>query len=263
MASAELRHLFLLYAVGIAGEMIGGALTPAARMQANLASELSDQLNMLKRRLEVMASEAMRTGKVTVKGDGYPTVVVDFGRNAAHTVTLGGGVMWTDTGVSPLDDVEDWSLTMLKNSGAVVTDVVMDVKAMRLFKADQRVKDTINTDFGGMDEMKLAAMAKQGLSYQGRVDMVRYWAYSDWYNDPDTDAVTEMIPEYTVILGSDQMDGTRHFGAIKDEKAGYQALETFSKSWTEEDPSQRLLLMQSAPLVVPYRKDASFCVTVG
>ena len=53
-----------------------------------------------------------------------------------------------------------------------------------------------------------------------------------------------------------------HHGAIKDEAAGLQPLEFFSKSWTVEDPSARILLMQSAPLVVPYRVDASFCATV-
>lgn len=31
----------------------------------------------------------------------------------------------------------------------------------------------------------------------------------------------------------------------------------------EEDPSVRWLLLQSAPLVVPYRPNATFCATIG
>ena len=36
----------------------------------------------------------------------------------------------------------------------------------------------------------------------------------------------------------------------------------FSKSWTEPDPAVRYLLMQSAPLPVPYRINASLGATV-
>jgi hypothetical protein len=32
----------------------------------------------------------------------------------------------------------------------------------------------------------------------------------------------------------------------------------FVKSWTEEDPSVRFLMLQSAPLVFPTRPNASF-----
>ena len=36
----------------------------------------------------------------------------------------------------------------------------------------------------------------------------------------------------------------------------------FSKSWVEEDPAVRYLMLQSAPLVVPYRVNASLCAKV-
>lgn len=246
-----------------AGETIGGNLSAENRRMISLRRELTDQTDMLTRRLEVMASEALRTGKVTVKGEGYDTVVVDFGRNANHTVTLSGGAEWDEAGNSPLEDVEDWCDTVLQNSGAVVTDCVMDTKAWRLFKADQNVKDAIDKELGAPDNVTLANMAKLGLKYKGSIDNVMFWVYSDWYVDPDTDTETAIIPDNTVILCSRDMDGVRHFGAIQDEEAGMQAMEFFTKSWVKKDPSLRILLMQSAPLVVPYRADASFCATVA
>ena len=247
----------------MAGERIGGDMTPENRRLATLKKEMTDQTEMLTRRQEVMASEVLRTGKVTVTGDGYPTVVVDFGRNANHTITLGTGVKWSDSGISPLGNIEDWSLTVLQNSGAVVTDVVMDTKAYRLFKADPAVKDAIDKTLGAPDSVMLTSMAKLGLSYKGAIDNVWFWVYSDWYVDPATGNEVAMIPDNTVMLGSRDMDGVRHFGAIHDEEAGLQAMEYFTKSWVEKDPSLRILLMQSAPLVVPYRPDASFCATVA
>ena len=59
-----------------------------------------------------------------------------------------------------------------------------------------------------------------------------------------------------------QIEGVRHYGAIKDEKAGFQALDYFQKSWTVEDPAARILLLQSAPLVVPYRVNACLAAKV-
>ncbi len=72
-----------------------------------------------------------------------------------------------------------------------------------------------------------------------------------------------LLPDYTVLLGSQNLlEGTRCYGVIQDEKAGYRASRYFSKSWLEEDPAVRWLLLQSAPLIVPYRPNASFCATV-
>jgi hypothetical protein len=58
---------------------------------------------MINRRLEVMASEALRTGKVTVTGEQYPTTVVDYGRDAGLTVVLTGANRWGQAGIKPLD----------------------------------------------------------------------------------------------------------------------------------------------------------------
>lgn len=244
------------------GEKIGGDMSPIDRAQANLAYELNDQTGMLIRRQEVMASEVMRTGMVTVTGDGYPTVVVDFGRNANHTVTLTGANRWGQAGIVPLDDIENWSLTMLQNSGAVVTDVVMDTLAWRLFIAEAKTEKVLDIRRGAPDSLELVAMAKLGLQWKGSVGNVGYWVYSDWYvNDAGTEV--PMIPDYTVILGTRDMEGVRHFGAIRDEEAGFQAREYFAKSWVKPDPSVRYLLLQSAPLICPYRPDASFCATVN
>ena len=66
-----------------------------------------------------MASEVLRTGKETVTGEGYPTVVVNFSRDAALTVALLSTARWGETGVVPLDDLESWiDLSVSKSSAA-------------------------------------------------------------------------------------------------------------------------------------------------
>lgn len=246
-----------------AGESVGGDQTPLNRHQANLARSSADQLDMLVRRKEVMASEVLRTGKVTISGDGYPTVLVDFGRNAAHTVALLTTARWGEAGVKPLENVEDWTSTLLQNSGAVVKDVIMDPLAWRLFRADADVAKVLDSRplSTSADSIVAVQFAKLGMSFKGSIGELRFWVYQDWYVD-EAGTEQKMIPDYTVILASPDVDGVQHQGAIRDEAAGLQPLEFFSKSWVVEDPSRRILLMQSAPLLVPYRPDATFCATV-
>jgi len=247
-----------------AGETIGGSMAPIERHRANIAISTANQLEMLNRRKEVMAAEVLRTGKCTISGEGYDTVVVDFGRKAAHTVTLAGAARWGQAGVKPLENLEDWTSTVLQNSGAVIRDVIMDTAAWRLFRADADVKAVLDTRplSASTDALVALQFAKLGMSYKGQVGEVRFWVYQDWYVD-DNGVEQPMLPANTVILASPDVEGVQHHGAIRDEDAGIQGVEYFSKSWKEEDPSRRVLLMQSAPLVVPYRPDATFCATVN
>lgn len=112
----------------VAGEVIGGSLTPAQRYERALATTLLDQLDNLTRQEEVMAAEILRTGQVIVSGDGYPTNTVSFGRDAALTKALVCSNTWESTGSKPLDNLEDWATDIQNKSGTVAKTVVMDRK---------------------------------------------------------------------------------------------------------------------------------------
>ena len=249
------------------GEKIGGTLSPQQRLEANINRTLSKQLENLTRREEVMASEALRTGRITVTGDEYPTVVVDFQRDPSLTVALAGGSRWGEAGVNALDNLEDWVARIQEKSGAVGRTVVMDALAWRVFKADPKVEKLLDIRrLRDAADLALGPIAfGQGndlARYVGTIGDLDFWVYNDRYVD-DNDVVQKLLPDYTVLLGSPtQLEGTRCYGAIQDEKAGYRAQRFFSKSWLEEDPAVRWLLLQSAPLIVPYRPNASFCATV-
>jgi len=242
------------------GERIGGELSPAQRVQALLASDLQDQLQMLARRQEVMAVEALRTGKVTVEGDEYPTVVVDFGRHAELTVNLAQGKRWGEAGVDPLADVQAWSLNVTKHSGATANTLVMDVEAWKLFSASESVQKLLDR-FRGNDRLNVTVTGEGG-RYMGNIGDFDIWVYAGFYEDPKSGQSVPYLPEHTVIITSPDLEGTRAYGAIRDEEAGFQAMPYFSKSWVEKDPAVRYLLLQSAPLPVPYRVNASMSAKV-
>lgn len=245
------------------GEQIGGSLSPQERLQAHLAFELEDQTNMVIRRLEVMASEAIRTGKVTVTGDGYPETVVDFGRAAGHTVTaLSGAAKWDQTTSTPLDDLQTWHDLALQESGASVPDVIMGMTAWKNFRKHADVKERLDVRRAVGAELDLGAQLIEGLTFRGVIDGFNIYTYAGWYVDPATGSETAIWPLDVVALTSAMLEGVRAFGAIRDEKAGLQAMPYFPKSWTTEDPAVRYLMMQSAPLLVPSRVNASVACDV-
>jgi hypothetical protein len=250
----------------LAGEKIGGSLSPEARLKASIAFAMQDQIDMLNRRLEVMAAESLVRGKCLIHGDDYAAVDIDFGRDPSLTVGLTGTDKW-DSGGTPLDDIEAWGDLVFAQSGVVAKTVVCDLAAWKLLKADPRfdkLLSTIRRDLSG-------ANISTGPTIQG-IDNVRYmgyagdyefYVYSGRYIDPMDNTEKPMLPANTVLLLSDQVEGVQHYGAIRDLKAGINPMQFFVKSWEEEDPSVRFLLMQSAPLMVPYRVNASLAATVA
>lgn len=247
----------------MAGETIGGSMSNMDRHQANLAISLADQLEMLTRRKEVMAAEVLLTGKCTISGEGYPTTVVDFQRDANNRKVLTSTARWGESGVDALANVKAWRSDMLKNHGVRANDVIMTADAWDLFKDNDDVKKYLDTRplSPTTDAVKTVNFVELGLDYQGKIGQVRFWIYADWYVD-DNNVTKPVLPDYSVLLVSEDLDGVQHHGAIKDLDAGIQAREYFVKSWTVQDPSSRILLMQSAPLIVPYRVNASFGATV-
>lgn len=258
------------------GEAIGGTLSPMQRRAAQLNDSVDDQLDMLTRREEVMASEALRLGTVTVAGENYPTVVVNFGRDAALTVALAGGARWAEAGVSVLDNLETWAGLVQTKSGAAPREVTMDPLAWGIFRKDAEVKDLLDRQKRSANEARAPALDRGPMSRGDGADRARYvgmvgdfeiYVYSDVYVD-ENGADQKMWPDYTVSLAAGNggrkggLEGVRAYGVILDEEAGYKAQRYFSKSWIEKDPPIRSLLLQSAPLVVPYRPNASFCATV-
>lgn len=249
-----------------AGEVIGGNLSPSQRVERALATNLKDQLENLTRREEVMAAEILRTGQTIVSGEGYPTQTVNFGRDASLTKALTGSATWATSGVNPLDNIENWAGDVQSKSGVVAKTVVMDPEAWKIFRAKEEIRKFLEYRRGTNNTLSVDPFVRGEDSkarYVGSIGDFDFWVYNDTYLN-DAGVATKLLPDKTVLLGSrDGLEGTRCYGAIHDEKAGFTANRYFTKSWMEEDPAVRWLLLQSAPLVVPYRPNASFCATIG
>lgn len=246
-----------------AGAPLLGPLDGMAMRQLAIAAESEDQLGMLMRRQEWMAASALITGTVTVTGDKYPTTVVNFGRDASLSVTLSGAARWNDSAPSPLDDLETWNGLVRDVSGANAVQTVMAQSTWNAFRKNQDVKDLLSKLLNLSPETTIDAGPQPqpfGAAFKGDVGGYTVWVYNDYYVD-STGTTQKFLPDGGLLLIG-ELEGVRHYGMIRDETAGFQALDYFSKSWTQPDPAVRFLMLQSAPLPVPYRINASLYAKV-
>jgi hypothetical protein len=246
-----------------AGEQIGGSLNPQERLMATVRSILEDHADQIARRLELMAAEALRLGQVTVTGEGFPTQVVSFSRATALTITLTGVDRWSEASATPLDDIEAWAEMVHKTEGAVITNIVMDPDAWAAFRKSESVLKLLDVRRAAGNPVELGpSQYVGGAQMKGTIGSFNIWVYSEYYTDPETDAITPLLPSGTVLGFGPNVEGVQAFGAIRDEASGLQALPIFAKSWVQEDPSARFIMSQSAPLVYPRRPNGSFAATV-
>jgi hypothetical protein len=248
------------------GERIGGGeLTGAERMAANVQFEMEDQIDVLNRRLEWMAAQALLTGTVTITGDGFPSTLVDFGRDAALTVALTGTAMWDNAAntKNPTDNIEEWQNLILKKSGGVCTDIVFTVTPWNKFLSDDKVRQAIWYPGNGQgNTINIGSEIQRGAIFKGMWGQYRLWVYNDWYVDDATGQEKPMIPDGALVMTGSDLQGTQAFGSILDPKFNYGALPYAPKMWAQDDPAQLFLMMQSAPIVIPSRVNACLAATV-
>lgn len=241
------------------GEALKGSQSIAQRMDAIVVDQQQEHRDMIMRRWEWMAAQAVIFGKVTVVGDDYPSVTVDFQRPASHTITNSGGAAWDQTTATPLEDIDNDINLVFNDSGYAVNRVIMDTLAWGLFKNSDEVKEKLETRRGSTSTLETALGDGQQLQYKGTVGAQEIWVYAGTY-EGDDGTMQKIMPDYSYLLvggGADGIAGIRAFGAILDNKAGFRAMPIFQKVFENEDPSVVYLLSQSAPLFIPARPEAS------
>ena len=169
-----------------AGQQISAALDPMQVRQINLADSSDDQIGMLERRQEWMAAEELRTGAVTVSGEGYPTTVVDFGRHADLSVTLLSTARWNDSAPDMPGNLETWAGVIRDKSGASAVDVIMSQAAWNLFRVDDDVKALMDStkNLSPRTSIDVGPDAQTlGFTDKGYVGDFHIFIYHDQYTD--------------------------------------------------------------------------------
>jgi hypothetical protein len=248
------------------GERIGGGeVTPQQRQEIRIAYTLTRHQQRIARRLEAMGAEALREGQVTVAGEDYETKVVNFKRDPSLRITLLGADRWDQPGADPIKDLEDWAQRVFDVSGAVISEITFGAKAWNAFRSNEKVQkllDIRRADGAGPINLGAMAPTASGAAFVGSLGNFMLYKYAGSYKDAAGQR-HRYVPD-NGVLGVDPLNyaGVRYFGAIMDEAAGLKPWAFFPKSWLNEDPSVRMMLTQTAPLLVPGRKDANYYAEV-
>lgn len=229
-------------------------ISPQARYDAIIGDILRVHRETIDRREEWMAAQAIITGKVTLGSPDYPETVVDFGRAANHTITLGSGSRWGDSGVDPMRDIQTWVDRVRRAEfGGPVNRLTVGADVLPVLLAADSVKRQLDIHTRGTNaDLNTGLRTGDYVEYIGKLGPnLELWVNSDFYEDPTTGTATPFLDPKTVVLTGPNVMGVRCYGAILDHQARFNALAVFPKMWSQEDPSATYVMTQSAPLMVP------------
>lgn len=256
------------------GEAIGGGMSQLQRWNAHVANNLRLERESIERRWEWLAAMATIYGAVTIEGQDYPLVTIDFGRDASLTVTLSGTARWNDSAPDPLGDIQDMVDASFTLGSAPTNTLIFGVDAWASFIVNPDVLDLLdNTRRGSTSDFSRTGLNAPGnFQNMGTVSSTsgtfELWRYSNWYHEVNEETgektVAQFLDSRDVVGHGSALDGVAAFGAIQDADAEFSLNEAtiFPKMWKNDDPSVVYTMSQSAPLFVPMNPNNSWRIRV-
>lgn len=244
-----------------------GTLTLQERFDAWVAQGVSDERDMIERRWDWMAAQAIQFGQITVSGEDYPSQTINFNRDPSLTLLQSGSGAWDQSTSNPFGDIQTMINLARPLGRSAITDLIFGATAWELFSEKDDVQLLLSNQKRG-SETNFNNALTDGSPYQfmGQVSgpngagLVNLWVYSNWYEDDTGNQVQFMDP--TDMIGAGKaVNGVQAFGAILDAD-GLQATPIFPKNWKNPDPSRVFTMSQSAPLMVPININNTFRIRV-
>jgi len=256
----------------MAGEALGGALTLQERKAAIVAQDLAEMDESFERRKEVMAAEAIITGKLVIKGEGFDTSV-DFQRPSDHTFALSGADKWDVVNADGFGtanvkkQLETYARKIANAGGGLVKDVIMDPLAWDYFSNMRQLiskEGYLNLQRGTGIAVNVdpTVLEDGNAEYKGSWNGFDFYVYQAEYIDPFDGSTKNIMPDKTVVMVGSKVEGCRYYGAIMDEDV-MMPIEKYVDTWAKKNPSRRWYQLQSSPLMVPHRPYATLAFTVA
>lgn len=164
---------------------------------------------MLKRSVELQASQVLQTGTITLTDDqGVATYTLDFKPKATHIKTV--TTLWSANGADPIADLETLADAIREDGFVDAKTAIFGIKAWEAFIKNDEVKSRVNTNIG----LNLGALAPQlmnkGGKYQGFIELGAYridlWTYNGRYQEFGTKTPAKFIDDNKVIMLADYED---------------------------------------------------------
>lgn len=244
--------------------------------------KLADQYaildDMVARAEEYQARQILfdaRTDFYDIQGNPTEESVV-YDRDTANAIGTGGlvGGTWTNaTNARPLDDLDLIRRIIQKGSGEVADIAIMGETAWKDFHNTTQVKERWTPMAFLQNDPFIRQMQEDGGIFRGMIEGYKIFTYDDWYRDDQTTGkpLVEFVPKTKVLIGASQAKTAKLYGAVDlipaDQINGQAISQLFAAprvadSYTRKDPDQRVVRLQSAPLLAARQPNAYGVLTV-
>lgn len=234
-----------------------GGMTISQRMtdaEALTIDQIQKNLLMTKsidNRVNLMAAEVFRTGKVIVMSDDQPRFEVDYGRDPSANFVP--AITWDQATATPVQDIETMANLAFDLTGNYGMKLVMRTKVWKALVKHNDFNDVFIKPYGGIRNVL------EGTTFNTATDQanmkikldngVEIWTYDGFYTDAAGVRQFYLPENYCGLVTG--MDGVRAYGKIQDIDANFEGFKYYSKTFKQQDPSLLFTMVQSAPMVVP------------
>jgi hypothetical protein len=243
---------------------------------------LNELEDMLRRAVELQASQIFQTGVVTLTDAASATIyTLDFQARPSHFVIT---TPWAADGSTgdPLGDIESMGIKIRRDGKMNATDLVLGTSAMQRLLANDEVKARFdNRGLVALTEIRPVSRP-DGATFYGTVVVGHYrynlWMYDGYFIDPATLEPTPYVGDTNVIMLAEQGRRDLTFGSIPmfmppDARAAQflparmssveQGFDLTTNIWVSPDGKHLHMSAGTRPLCVPTALDTFGTLTVA
>jgi hypothetical protein len=254
-------------------ELLGNPMSLQERFDTRTAEVAAYHRRVIAMRMAHMAAKMITDAKYTFNYEGdqgapYPEVLLDFGRDAGHTVVLSGS-FWSDPDYDILSDIQTWMDRMRDAyNGGIANEIIVGSDVAKVFGKNNKLKAQMDTQYRGNDvnvRTGLIRLNEMGLSYVGSLGGgMEVWTYRDRVQQNDNSWI-ELLGPKEVLMLAPGIQGVDARGAIYDAEAmlaGETATDLYVKQWVTKDPGEVFQMTQTSPLLIPLDVNKTLKATV-
>lgn len=251
--------------MGEAIHVTGSGVSRSNGLEARITRYQQDLMVRMNYSKEWWASQAM-LGSVTFSNAAYEAFTIDFGRSGSNTAVA--SPLWTDPTANVVNNIQSAKRQVSSAESLNVTLALCGRTAADTIRNSAKVQallDNRRYDTGNVLDSSRPYMKRGAMTYIGRLSGIEFWEV-DHTIPMATGAGTFPIIRTNYIeflaVGPELMAETVYAPIFDLKVNNGNAIKTewFSKSWDIEYPSQRWLLLQSRPNMIP--KKPSFCYSL-
>lgn len=160
---------------------------------------LQEILNKITRRHEIMAAQAISTGKITSLAGDKENFELDFGFTSEQLITLGGNDLWTAATAKIVDNLETWSRSIFQRVSSPVRNVLMGSSVLSAIRGNAKIVSLLDRNSGIQTGELFPGSSSSNVRPVGEIAGLRLWEYSDIYGSGNN----SVFPADRVVLFAD------------------------------------------------------------